>query len=157
MMEVREVAHVMSSESRPGVVVSTLFAARRILGYLLGWDRATSTVWKSSVSERVPLAVLERSLVPTGTRDGPFSVVYVLAEEAVSEVRNATVEAYLVWSLRPSEGGSDLYWAIHVLPTGGWTRPYLALIRPFRRFIVYPRLLSRYHEAWMGRMSSSFT
>jgi hypothetical protein len=68
--------------------------------------------------------------------------------EAVSEIRNATVHGVLVWALEPTSSGYELFWAIHVLPVGRWTKPYLALIDPFRRWLVYPALLRGLHEAW---------
>jgi len=87
-------------------------------------------------------------MVEPGTLDGPFALLYVHPTEAVSEIRNATVHAFLVWSLECVPDGYQLFWAIHVLPVGHWTRPYLALIDPFRRWLVYPSLLRRIHEAW---------
>ena len=47
------------------------------------------------------------------------------------------------------------YWAIHVLPVSGWTKPYLALIDPFRRGLVYPSLLRRFREAWCREFESA--
>lgn len=148
MIEVRAVVQAMERGRSAGILVPALFAIRRLLGAIFGLDRARHTDRASTASSRVPPEVTERSLVPPGTRDGPFRVLYVLHGEALSEIRNATVEAYLVWSLHPVEGGTHLYWAIHVLPTGIWTTPYLAAIGPFRRFVVYPKLLSRLHHAW---------
>ena len=98
--------------------------------------------------DRVPPEVLAESLVEPGSKDGPFRVVYVTKGEALSEIRNATVQAYLVWALKPAPHGCRLFFAIHVKPVGRWTRPYLALIAPFRRFVVYPQLLRRLHAAW---------
>ena len=93
---------------------------------------------------------MARSLVEPGTLDGPFAVLYVHETEAVSEIRNSTVHAFLVWAVRVVPGGHELLWAIHVLPVSRWSRPYLALIEPFRRWIVYPSLLSRFREEWSG-------
>jgi len=101
-----------------------------------------------SFRTRLADADRERSSVEPGTRNGPFSVLYVHPAEAVSEIRNATAHALLVWALEPVPDGYQLFWAIHVLPVGAWTKPYMALIDPFRRFVVYPSLLRRIHEAW---------
>ena len=43
----------------------------------------------------------------------------------------------------------------HVRPVNAWTRLYLALINPFRRWIVYPSLLRQYHEAWKRSPTSA--
>jgi hypothetical protein len=94
-------------------------------------------------------------MVEPGSRDGPFVVLYVHAMEAASEIRNATVHGVLVWALEPAPGGYQLFWAIHVLPVSMWTKPYLALIDPFRRWVVYPALLRRIHESWTQRFTSA--
>ncbi len=95
-----------------------------------------------------------RSIVEPGTFDRPFAILYVHTTEAVSEIRNATVHAFLVWALEPAPDGYKLLWAIHVLPVSVWTKPYLALIDPFRRWLVYPSLLRRIHEAWCREFNS---
>jgi len=94
-------------------------------------------------------------MVDPGTRDGPFTVLYVHAMEAVSEIRNATVHGFLVWALEPTPDGYQLLWAIHVLPVSVWTKLYLALINPFRRWLVYPALLRRIHESWTQAFNSA--
>ncbi|MDH3223374.1 MAG: DUF2867 domain-containing protein [Gemmatimonadota bacterium] len=154
MPEVRSVARALVHDGSLGLVVPALFGIRRRLGAWLGWDGPVDGQRPSvSMVSRVPERTLADSLVPPGSRDGPFSVVYVAADEAMSEIRNATVEAYLVSTLRPVTGGCELLFAVHVLPVGIWTRPYLALIAPFRRLFVYPALLKGMHQAWQGAKS----
>jgi hypothetical protein len=41
-----------------------------------------------------------------------------------------------------------LYWAIYVKPVGRLTPVYLALIDPFRRFVVYPALIRDIQAVW---------
>lgn len=96
----------------------------------------------------VPREVLSASLVRPGSREGPFRVVYVLKEEAMSEVRNKMLKAYLVGFLSPVSEGYKLLLAVHVLPSTRWTALYLALISPFRRFLVYPWILRKVREEW---------
>ena len=65
----------------------------------------------------------------------------------------ATVLAILPSRLPRSGLGADVhglsaFWAIYVLPVSVWTRPYMTLIDPFRRRLVYPALLRRIHESW---------
>jgi len=122
------------------------------MGRLFRWDRPTEPEgW--SLRSRLSDTDRRDSIVAPGTLDGPFAVVYVHAMEAVSEIRNATVHGVLVWALEPTSNGYQLFWAIHVLPVGVWTKPYLALIDPFRRWLVYPALLRRIHEAWAQRFN----
>lgn len=113
--------------------------------------RTRRVVFRSRLSDTDRL----QSIVEPGTLDGPFSVLYVHTMEAVSEIRNATVHGFLVWALEPTPDGYQLFWAIHVLPVGVWTKPYLALIDPFRRWLVYPALLRRIHESWTREFKSA--
>ena len=147
MQDVRSV--LQASRSQPlSLPVRALFALRWSLGRLLRWDGPASEPEEWSFRTRLTDADRELSSVEPGTPDGPFSVLYVHPAEAVSEIRNATVHAFLVWALEPTSDGYQLFWAIHVLPVSVWTKPYMALIDPFRHFLVYPSLLRRIHEAW---------
>ncbi len=151
MKDVRDVLKTARRSQRLSLPVRALFWLRWSLGRLLRWDgppAETEALFWSRLSE----TDRRQSLVEPGTLDGPFSVVYVHAMEAVSEIRNATVHGVLVWALEPTSTGYQLFWAIHVLPVGWWTKPYLALIDPFRRWLVYPALLRRFHEAWTQQL-----
>ncbi|MBA2290850.1 MAG: DUF2867 domain-containing protein [Gemmatimonadales bacterium] len=69
---------------------------------------------------------------------------------AAVEYRALDLRAHeLLAAVAPSPGGHHLFWAIHVAPVGALTRPYMALIDPLRRFLVYPSLLARFHKAWI--------
>lgn len=147
MLQIRAIALGLADSAPLGIGVRTLFSLRRWLGALMGWDREGRSASGAPLLAQLEPADREASLVPPGTRDGPFMVVYVHGSEAVSGVRNATVEAYLVWALHTTPTGQEVLWAIHVRPVGAWTRPYMALIDPFRRYLVYPALLRAFHEA----------
>jgi Protein of unknown function (DUF2867) len=87
------------------------------------------------------------SLVP-GTSDGLFRVVYRFENEALLEMHNRTVHAALLMSLGETEAGHRLYLAVYVCK-GGWITPvYMALIDPFRRWIIYPALLKNIRAIW---------
>jgi hypothetical protein len=154
MLDVRATMQAIATDVRPGLAVRSLFALRRWLGSVFRWDappeRSPDWSWRRKLAARD----LENSIVPTGTLDGPFSVLYVHATEAVSEIRNRTVHGFLVFAIEPAADGHTLYFAIHVLPVSIWTRPYLALIKPFRLWIVYPSLLRRLHETWAAGLRS---
>jgi hypothetical protein len=77
--------------------------------------------------------------------------LYELADESLSEGRNATAHAFLCQALLPVVGGYRLYWAVYVQPVSWFTSVYLSMIEPFRRFIVYPALLSALSRAWTVR------
>ncbi len=117
---------LLDSASRSRAV-SALFAIRKELGELFGWD------------------------APKGGSKGPFHTVYENETEALVEAKNATVHAFLAFALEPTERGYRLYWAVYVKPVSWLTPLYMALIEPFRRFVVYPSLLGRVSEAWAER------
>ncbi len=148
MQDVRSILQAARGSQPLSFPVRALFALRWSLGRLFRWDRplAEQEVW--SFRTRLTEADRQQSIVEPGTLDGPFTILYVHTTEAASEIRNATVHAFLVWALEPAPDGYQLFWAIYVSPVSIWTKPYLALIEPFRRWLVYPSLLRRIHEAW---------
>jgi len=132
----------------PPLAVRGLFAVRRVLGALFGWDRAGRARGGGAYVDRVDDALRRRSRVAPGTPDGPFRLVYVLRYELLAEVRNRTAHAFSCMLLEPHGDGYRLYWAIYVKPVSWLTRPYMASIEPFRRWVVYPALLGRLQRAW---------
>ena len=148
MQDVRSVLQAARRAQPLSLPVRALFGLRWLLGRVFRWDDPVSDAEAWSFRTRLTQADRHLSIIEPGTLDGPFAVLYVHPTEAVSEVRNATVHAFLVWALEPAPDGYQLFWAIHVLPVSVWTKPYLALIDPFRRWLVYPALLRRIHEAW---------
>ena len=137
-----------SRRPRATFAVRALFKLRWTLGRLFGWDdddqhdSASSYVHRLSSDDRV------RSEVPPGTRDGPFHVLYAFANEAVAEIRNATVHGFMGLALVPRGDGYTLYMAVYVKPVSRFTPFYMALIEPFRRFIVYPALCRGAQRSW---------
>jgi uncharacterized protein DUF2867 len=124
-----------------------LVALRRALGAQLGLDRERPQAATESYVHRLTDADRARSLTPPGTRDGGFRTLYRFSNEALAEVRNATVHGFLATALVPCASGYVLYWAVYVKPVGAVTRVYMALIDPFRRLIVYPALLAQTQAA----------
>jgi hypothetical protein len=58
------------------------------------------------------------------------------------------VHAFTVFALLEGSSGYRLYWAVYVQPLGRITGLYMALIDPFRRFIIYPAVLRHIRSAW---------
>ena len=108
-----------------------------------------------SYVHRLAEADRSQSQVPPGTREGPFRVLYVLGQEALSELRNATVHAFLALALTPSPEGYILYLAIYVKPVSRLTTLYMALIDPFRRLLVYPALGRHAQQRWSRTYTSA--
>jgi hypothetical protein len=132
----------------PNRAVRGLFALRWALGRVFGWDDERHSPVSVSYVHRLAEADRSQSQVAPGTREGRFRVLYVLGEEALSELRNATVHAFLALALTPSPGGYTLYLAIYVKPVTRLTTLYMALIDPFRRLIVYPALGRQVQQRW---------
>jgi hypothetical protein len=78
----------------------------------------------------------------------------VFPRESASEIWNATVHAVSSYALVEHATGYRLYWAIYVRSIGWMTAPYMRLIDPFRRFIVYPALIRSIRTAWMRDCAS---
>jgi hypothetical protein len=132
-------------------LVRGLFALRALLGRLCGWDAERHTHQETSSLHRLSSDITRRSALPPGALDGPFRLLYVLERESLAEVRNATVHAFLASVLTETPSGYRLYWAVYVQPVSWLTPLYMALIEPFRRYIVYPAILRRIRRAWEER------
>jgi hypothetical protein len=155
MKDVRSVLESARRSQRVSLPVRALFGLRWFLGRLFRWDRPQAEPAAWSYLARLSETDRKQSIVEPGTLDGPFTLLYVHPMEAVSEIRNSTVHAFLVWALEPTPDGYQLFWAIYVLPVSALTRPYMALIDPFRRWLVYPAMLQRIHDAWAQTLASA--
>jgi hypothetical protein len=134
-----------------GPVVRFLFALRGWLGRVFGWDRErapTDSHGPDFFRARLTDEDRRSSLVPAGAPDGLFRALYLFPRESASEVANRTVHAVSSFALAERPGGYRLYWAIYVRPVGRLTRWYMALIDPFRRWLIYPSLMRAVRAAW---------
>jgi hypothetical protein len=136
-------------------VVRFLFALRRLLGRLFRWDSDIHTHEEMSYLHRLSSDLKGRSVLAPGSPDGRFRLLYVLEQESLAEVRNATVHAFLALALVETPLGYRLYIAVYVKPVSRLTLFYMALIEPFRRFIVYPALVRGIRRAWEERYPRS--
>jgi hypothetical protein len=132
------------------ILVRVLFALRSLLGQVFGWDRTAHSHAEESYAQHLTDSQRARSLVDPGTFEGPFQLVYVFPREALSEVRNATVHAFSCMALCCTTSGYRFYWAIYVRNVSRLTPVYMALIEPFRRFVVYPSILRRLRASWVA-------
>ena len=146
---IQDARAILFGDRRPSnFAVRGLFTLRWALGRAFGWDDERHDPPSASYVNRLAEADRSQSQVAPGTREGPFRVLYVLGEEALSELRNATVHAFLALALTPSPGGYTLYLAIYVKPVSRFTTFYMALIDPFRRLVVYPALGRHAQQRW---------
>jgi hypothetical protein len=155
----RSLADVRALRSGDGVITASvpvriLFSVRLFLGRLFGWDRAVHAHEEHSYVQRLSDDQRVRSLAEPGTSDGPFRLLYLFPLEVLSETRNATVHAFSCMALCRIPDGHRLYWAIYVKNVSRFTPIYMALIEPFRRFVVYPAILRRLRTSWVAAYSS---
>ena len=148
---VEEVRALMFGDQRrpPNVAVRALFGLRWWLGRVFRWDDERHDPPGASYVHRLTEADRVQSRIPAGTRDGRFRALYVFPAEALSEIRNATVHGFLALALTHRERGYILYVAIYVKAVSRFTALYMALINPFRRFVVYPAVFRTVQQAWL--------
>ena len=137
-------------EAAPAVVRG-LFRLRRRIGALFGWDHRRPAWNTESYADRLSPADRAQSLAAPGTPDGSFSLLYRFEDEQLSELRNATVHAFVSLSIRPTPGGYLAYAGVFVKPVHRFTRLYMAAIAPFRRLLVYPTVIRKVQSAWAKR------
>jgi hypothetical protein len=90
-----------------------------------------------------------------GTADGvdfgslPFVPLYRTDVEFAAEISNQTVHGvmHLAW-VEQSEGRYQGQMAVYVKPRGLFGRVYMAAIKPFRYWIVYPALMRQTERMW---------
>jgi hypothetical protein len=82
----------------------------------------------------------------------PFVPLYRLDREAAAELSNKTVHgvAHLSW-VKLAENRYEGRMAVYVKPRGTFGKAYMALIKPFRYWIVYPALMRQMDRAWNER------
>ena len=133
----------------PSRIAKVLYAVRRVLGRMFRLDDAPMRAEDSLVAQLSERDRQASDVVP-GAPDGAFRTLYRFPNESLSEIRNRTVQGYLCVALSRTEHGYRLYLAVYVLPVSWMTRPYLLLIEPFRRYLLYPAMLRRLRRAWIA-------
>ncbi len=96
-----------------------------------------------------------------GTADGvdfgslPFVPLYRTDTEAAAEISNRTVHgvAHFAWVDR-GDGTFGGQMAVYVKPRGRLGEGYMALIKPFRYWIVYPALMKQFARGWQRRTAA---
>jgi hypothetical protein len=137
---------------RSSRAVRTLWAIRRKVGALLGWDGPDA-----GVGVRVPTL---RDRLPADLRDAPsgpdfgarpITSLYLLENEFAAEIANQTMHGILHLGWVPDQtGGYRGQMAVLVKPNGLLGTAYMAAIRPFRHLIVYPQMTQQIERAWQA-------
>jgi hypothetical protein len=79
----------------------------------------------------------------------PFLSLYLLDDEWAAEIANRVMHCVVHIGWVPhGTGGYRGQMAILVKPNGLLGTAYMAMIRPFRRLIIYPAILRRIEHDW---------
>lgn len=134
----------------PSRAARLLWAIRWKLGEVFGWDDEDerSAATRPTLRDRLP-ADLEAA--PRGPEFAtlPFTPVYLLPNEFAAGVANRTVEGimHLGW-VPDGSGGYRGEMAVYVKPKGLFGAAYMAAIKPFRYFVVYPPMMRHIARTW---------
>lgn len=106
---------------------------------------------ENSLAERLP-DDLRGSATEFDWSTLPFVSLYRTADEYAAEISNRTVHGvmHLNWTDR-GEGCYRAQMAVYVKPRGLFGKGYMALIKPFRYWIVYPALMRTIERMWTRR------
>lgn len=123
-----------------------LIALREWLGTAVGWDKEKESAsppldsyfWSMTEEE------IASCLKAPGRTEGPARILWNDEKSLVAEVLNATCQAFAVAWLEEREARISVF----VIETKWWSKYYLALIEPFRKWIVYPALVKWIEDGW---------
>jgi Protein of unknown function (DUF2867) len=107
---------------------------------------------ETSLAERLPDDLRNTAADPDFDWT-PFVPLYRTDVEFVAELSNRTVHAvmHLAW-VDQGEGHYQGQMAVYVKPRGRLGKGYMALIKPFRYWVVYPALMRQIERAWNRRV-----
>ncbi|MFD5424244.1 DUF2867 domain-containing protein [Streptomyces sp. NPDC127084] len=138
----------------PSPVYRALFAIRWWLGRVLGWDKERDGLGSRvlTLRDRLPADLRE---VPRGpdAESVPFTSVFQLHDEWVSEMANRTVHGVMHIGWVPDEtrkGGYRGQMTVLVKPNGIFGAVYMVCIKPFRYVGVYPALMRAIGREWQA-------
>jgi hypothetical protein len=131
-----------------------LFRLRFLLGKWFRWDepRPIPGDTRASVAERLTTEdrVANRiGSVVAQRQPVPVHPIYLFDDEALVEITNRTIHALLHLSLvAAAEGRKDAAIAVYIKSRGVLSDVYMAMIGPFRHWIVYPAWIHQLTVQW---------
>lgn len=150
-----EVMSSLDPTNRGSLATRVLFRVRWRLGRWFGWDDAEAKLPipgdnKASLTDRLPDDL--RNTAASLDRHSPFTPLYRTDVEWAAELSNQTVHAvmHLAW-VDQGDGRYQGQMAVYVKPRGRRGKAYMALIAPFRHWVVYPALMRQIERAWNTR------
>jgi hypothetical protein len=165
LLEIMTSDHLMDSASLPARVLwrvrdrlGSWFGLGRISAPVdSGWDDAAGRLpipgrSETSLTDRLP-DDLRGTAGDLDFGSTPFASLYRTDTEFAAELSNRTVHAvmHLAWV----DQGEDRYqgqMTVYVKPRGPFGKGYMAFIKPFRYWVVYPALMRQIERAWNTRV-----
>ena len=107
---------------------------------------------ETSLTDRLP-DDLRNSAADVHFESLPFVPLYRTDVEFAAEVSNQTMHGvmHLAW-VDQGEGRYQGEMAVLVKPRGRFGKSYMALIKPFRHWVVYPALMRQIERTWNTRV-----
>ena len=124
-------------------VARVLVRLRLFLGRIFRLEAEPKDALAASFGSRLTPEDRARSFVVSGTPEGLFRVVYRFENEQLLEIQNRTVHAAALSAITERADSYRFYFAVYVRHTTWITPFYMALIDPFRKWIIYPALLKK--------------
>jgi hypothetical protein len=153
-----EVMAGLDPASTESLASRVLQRVRWSLGRLLGWDHAPDELPipggnEASLTDRLP-DDLRNTAAGLDFGSLPFKPLYRTDGEFAAELSNQTVHGviHLAW-VDQGEGRYQGQMAVYVKPRGPLGKAYMALIKPFRYWVVYPALMQQIGRAWNARIA----
>lgn len=150
-----EVMSSLDPTNKGSLATRVLFRVRWRLGSWFGWDHAEAKLPipdrnEVSLTDRLPDDL--RNTAASLDRRSPFAPLYRTDVEWAAELSNQTVHAvmHLAW-VDQGDGRYQGQMAVYVKPRGRLGKAYMALIAPFRHWVVYPALMRQIERAWNSR------
>ena len=96
-----------------------------------------------------------RDTAPPSSGSTPFVPLYRTDDEYAAELSNRTVHAvmHLGW-VDQGDGSYQGQMTVYVKPRGPFGKGYMAFIKPFRYWVVYPELMHLIEKAWNRRAAA---
>ncbi|MFE9484071.1 DUF2867 domain-containing protein [Streptomyces spororaveus] len=139
-----------TGDPAPSPAARVLFAARRGLGRLFGWDKPDGGLGTRvpTLRDRLPADLREGERGPD-LRSAPFTSVFQTHDEWAAESANRTMHGVLHIGWVPDgNGGYRGQLTVLVKPNGRLGSLYMLGIKPFRHLGVYPALLRSIGREW---------
>jgi hypothetical protein len=151
-----EVMLSLDPAGSPSTASRLLFGFRDRLGRYFGWDDRAARLpipdnTETTLRDRLP-EDLRNTATDLHFASLPFSPLYRTDVEFAAELSNETVHGviHLAW-VDQGEGRYQAQMAVYVKPRGPFGKGYMALIKPFRYWVVYPALMRQIGRAWSRR------